>query len=653
MDFFDHQEQARKRTSLLLVYFVIAVGLIILSVYAVISAFIVAGGDGPAHLRPVFFEPERFFAVAIGVVFVILLGTLYQLSALGGGGAAVARMLGGEPVQPNTTDPTERKLLNVVEEMAIAAGTPVPEVYLLGKERSINAFAAGTTPANAVVGVTRGTMELLTRDELQGVIAHEFSHILNGDMRLNIRLIGILHGILLISMIGYFTMRLAPWGGSSRSRSSSDRNSGGAALAMLAIGAALWAIGYIGVVFGRLIKSAVSRQREYLADASAVQFTRNPDGLAGALKKIGGLSVGARLRAQSAEEASHLFFGNALKPSMFNAIATHPPIQERIKRIDPAWDGEFPEVRLDSSMGYHKTYGQAPTAEGGPGQARRPPMAAAMAGLTGAVLANQVGAPQQEHIAYASKLIQEIPGTLREMAREPEQARALILGLLLDPVAELRERQLQTLRAHAETGTLQALEAADAAIDQLKPQHRLPLADMAIPALRRLSNQQYERFRANVDRLILADEEIDLFEYALQRMLLRHLDAHFGRFRPSRIRHYTMDAVRTETAVVLSTLAQVGSRDENAAQRAFIAAAHLTELSDLELMPRSMIGLDRLNLALNELAAGAASVKRTLIEACSTCVLVDGKITIQESELLRAIADFLGCPMPPVLAEES
>ena len=358
MDFFERQDQARRSTRRLIVYFIMAVILIILSIYiAAIAIFLGFNLNADSELPFEWWNSELFLWITGATVSVVVIGSLYKIFALSQGGVVVARSLGGRLIESNTPNPQERRLLNVVEEMAIASGTPVPSVFLLEKEKSINAFAAGFTPTDAVIGVTQGTLQILSRHELQGVIAHEFSHILNGDMRLNIRLIGVLNGILVIAMIGYAILR-------GTSRSSSSKKGGGGAV--LAFGAALFIIGYVGVFFGKLIKSAVSRQREFLADASAVQFTRNPDGLAGALKKIGGLVHGSRIKSSKAEEASHLFFSDGMhgkaspflsmrnhKPpvqtrSAFSFMATHPPLETRIKRIDPSFRGRFPAVHVPS-----------------------------------------------------------------------------------------------------------------------------------------------------------------------------------------------------------------------------------------------------------------------------------------------------------------
>jgi len=294
MDFFERQDQARRSTRRLIAYFMLAVILIILSIYiAGITIFFGFNVNADPELPFQWWNPDLFLWITGATLCVVVIGSLYKIFALSKGGEVVARWLGGRLIDSSTSDPQERRLLNVVEEMAIASGTPVPSVFLLEEEKSINAFAAGFTPADAVIGVTRGTLQILSRDELQGVIAHEFSHILNGDMRLNIRLIGVLNGILVIAMIGYVIL--------SGTRTSSSRKNGGGAAAILAFGAALLVIGYVGVFFGKLIKSAVSRQREFLADASAVQFTRDPDGIAGALKKIGGLAHGSRIQNPKAE----------------------------------------------------------------------------------------------------------------------------------------------------------------------------------------------------------------------------------------------------------------------------------------------------------------------------------------------------------------
>jgi Zn-dependent protease with chaperone function len=329
MDFFAHQQKARKSTKVLVVYFGIAVVCIIASVYfaslLIFHGFDTRQAGNAATQDLVLWDAMLFLRVVLGTLGVVIIGSLYKTAALAKGGSAVAESLGGRLVDPDTTHPDERKLRNVIEEMAIAAGVPLPKIYVLDHETGINAFAAGHTPNDAAIGVTAGCVTLLDRDELQGVIGHEFSHILNGDMRLNLRIMGVLFGILCLSVIGRVLIYSR---GGDRGKSP-----------LMLLGLALMFIGAIGVFFGRLIQAALSRQREFLADASAVQFTRNPAGLSAALQKIGG--AGSQVHSAHAGEASHLFFSNGLGKPFLGALATHPPLDKRIRAIDPAWNGTF------------------------------------------------------------------------------------------------------------------------------------------------------------------------------------------------------------------------------------------------------------------------------------------------------------------------
>ena len=300
MDFFARQDQARKKTKLLVFYFVVAVILIVALNYLV-ALVVFSGAQARQHRDDryeaatplVLWNPPVFLGATLITLAIVSIGSVFKISQLAGGGSVVAESMGGRLVNSNTTDPDERKLLNVVEEMAIASGVPMPQVYVLDNEEGINAFAAGHTTGDAAVGVTRSCITKLSRDELQGVIGHEFSHILNGDMRLNIQLMGVLFGILCLATIGRILLYVR--GGNSR-----DKNM------LPIIGIALLIIGSVGVFFGRLIQAAVSRQREFLADASSVQFTRNPAGLSGALQKIGG--YGSKMESPNAPDAGHLVF---------------------------------------------------------------------------------------------------------------------------------------------------------------------------------------------------------------------------------------------------------------------------------------------------------------------------------------------------------
>ncbi len=344
MDFFSHQDKARRKSGLLVLLMLLAVvSLVAITVAAVVITLAFFDGRLPGGVS---LDQRLAYAwslldaplagtIALSVVGLIALGSLYKHVQLRAGGRAVAESLGARKLNPGdgALTPDERQVLNIVQEMAVAAGAPTPAVYLM-EDDAINAFAAGHTPQDAVIGITRGCVRQLDREALQGVIAHEFSHIMHGDMRMNLRLVSALHGILLIGLAGYYLLRVAPL----RRRSSSKDNS---ALVMLVIALVLIVVGFAGTFFGNLIKAAISRQREYLADASAVQYTRNPNGITKALKRIGANAAGSRLSATHAPDFSHMFFGEAVGGSLTSLMAIHPPIQDRIRRLDPAWDGTF------------------------------------------------------------------------------------------------------------------------------------------------------------------------------------------------------------------------------------------------------------------------------------------------------------------------
>jgi Zn-dependent protease with chaperone function len=643
MDFFQHQETARRKTGLLIVYFSAAVVLIVLLVYSIVRGALVfvEPGEG-AQVQSVrqLWDPGLFGVVSVVTLALIGGGSMYRIASLAGGGHSVAEMMGGRPLAAQTTDPDERKVLNVVEEMAIASGTPVPPVYLLEQEDGINAFAAGNTPGDAVIGVTRGCIQNLTRDELQGVIAHEFSHILNGDMRLNIRLIGVLYGILLISMTGWIIFRSTAEARHYEARRDDDRR--GMNIWPL-VGLALYVLGYVGVVFGNLIKAAVSRQREFLADASAVQFTRNPDGIAGALKKIGALAEGSRLRAPEAPEASHLFFGDAVG-HLLGVFATHPPLVERIRRLDPSFDGDFSRVRIGLEepvrAGVRDASALRPQVRPGRGIYRFNPEQ----------VVSRIGTVEPRQLAYASAVLTALPEPLKDLAYEPFGARAIVYALLVDAESDdVRAAQIERVGNYAEPALCREVERILPLVHRLAPELRLPLVSMVVPTLRRLSRDQFEAFGLGVSELIQADNQVSLYEYSIQRHLFRHLGPRYGYVRPLRVRTTSENLLAEPARHVLGALAHIGSSRP-------IDAAHSFDLGiqalkwpgvDPSLPPRNL-DLEALDRALNELDTAGMSFKRRFLTACAACIGADGRVTLEEGELLRAIADSLGCPVPPL-----
>jgi len=622
MDFFERQERARKKTALLVFYF----GLAVAGIIAVLQfIFAMLMGLPPTDL-------DLLGWVAGGVIVVVAGGSLAKMAELSHGGRVVAAMLGGEPVPPQTDDPGLRRLMNIVEEMSIASGVPVPEVYVL-PDPAINAFAAGHGPGDTAIGVTRGAIERLSRDELQGVIAHEFSHILHGDMRLNIRLIGILNGILCLALIGAFLLRISiyiPSGGSSR-----DRSKGGGIFFVLAAGIALYIVGWIGMFFGSLIKAAVSRQREFLADSAAVQYTRNPRGIAGALWKIGKFT--GRLASPRAAEASHMYFGNGLGEPFLGLFATHPPVNERIEAIAPGFEPDPTPPPVPRTPARKE-----------PGAARPPVFGGGLpGGLPGAVVA-LAGAGSAGEVGHAAALLEGIPAGLRAAARELGPACALVYGLLLSADDAVRAGQIAALEAPA--SQKDEAERMREAASGIHGAARIALVDLAVATLRHLSADQYGYFRKNVRTLVEADSQIELFEFVLGKILLRHLDLYFTKSTGSEVKFRSVVPVTAEIGILLSALAMAGQADDGARAEAFRAGVRelLFKPSSHPMELAARVGVADLDRSLDTLALISPEVKRTVLKACAQCVTHDGKVSGHEYEILRAVADALDCPMPPL-----
>jgi Zn-dependent protease with chaperone function len=651
MDFFAQQDRTRRKTKLLVFYFILAVAAIILACY--FAGLIVLNAAQSHHhhydeqSQLVLWDPKLFLGVTVGVLAVILIGSGYKTMALASGGSAVSEMMGGRLVNPNTNDPDERKLLNVVEEMAIASGVPVPQVYVMDEEGGINAFAAGHKPGDATITVTRGCMKLLSRDELQGVIGHEFSHILNGDMRLNLRLMGIIFGILCLAIVGRVLLQTARSGGRGRGQNP-----------LPLLGLLLLVIGYIGVFFGRLIQAAVSRQREFLADASSVQFTRNPGGITGALKKIGGLGeTGSHVSHVHTEELSHMFFSNGVSEPFIGLLETHPPLAERIRVFDPNFDGKFPRVRYDER--------DQPSEE--ISKPKRPPMPNLFGTmLGGAILAScgaekppvirshsvlpSLGNPTPLHLKYAGQLRDSLPDSVKAAAREPLDAVALIYAMLLSPDETPRTTQLAGLAQRVEPAVHQKTAALYPDVSGAAAHAHLPMVNLALGALRQLTAEQFQQFSQTLEWLIESDGKIELFEFVLQKIVLRHLALQFSGARPPVAQYYTLKPLLPDCAVVLSALANIGSSDATEIEKAFETGAPYLRAPDnieLGLLPREQCGVDQIDAALNRLALAVPTIKKNLIEACVYTVGADDVIVESEAELLRAVADTLDCPIPP------
>ncbi|MFT3782893.1 MAG: M48 family metallopeptidase [Nibricoccus sp.] len=654
MDFFQAQARAQKRTKKLVALFVAGVGITIAVTYFVIVILLAQINSRSSHHRRNydyyyeqsasraqidFWDPKLLLMVAGGTVGVIAGAALFKTAQLRSGGPAVAEMVGGRRVDSSTTDLKEKRLVNVVEEMAIASGIPVPAVYVLDDEVGINAFAAGLTHSDAVVAVTRGTLEKLNRDELQGVVAHEFSHILNGDMRLNIRLVAVLFGIFFLTIIGSGLIRSVRFAGGSR-----NKRDNRIVLVVLAIGLALLVIGYIAYFFGRLIQAAVSRQREFLADASAVQFTRNPGGITGALKKIGGYSMGSQVSNANATAIGHFFFAQGLRSGFIGLFATHPPLDVRIREIDPQFDGKFiePAETIDISK---ETFVSAGLVSPPPIKPRVTVPLARPSGGNQAVSA--IGTVSPEQVANAQALIDEIPVSLRQAARTKTEATALVYALLLDERAEIRAQQLALLPASAS----EPITALADALAQLEARHKFPLCQLSIPALRELNDEEVAGLFATIDGLIKADAQVTLYEFTLQKFLSRQLIMSHSPKLSLGAQVYSFNALREPILVAISAMAYASAGDQNQAGAAFARGMALLKTLEgaHELLRPEECGTDKLDSALDQLARAASPIKQRVLAGCAQAALSDGGISVGEAELLRLFSACLDCPMPPLV----
>lgn len=625
MNFFQHQDIARRNTRLLIILFTLAVILLASAVAFLVALFtggiLMAPETGPATTSQMVIEWDIVVASAGVAISVIGFAVLYKWVVLRPGGKVVAEHLGGRRLRPDSQDPLERKVLNVVEEMAIAANMPVPPVYMLDKELAINAFAAGYSPRDAVIGITRGCADKLTRAQLQGVVAHEIAHILNGDMRLNIRIIAILNGILFISHAGYLLLRAGAFGGG---RNSNGKN----ALPLLGLG--LLVLGAIGVLFGNIIKAAVSRQREYLADASAAQFTREPEALSGALQQIGVAQErnqknrdnksGSQIENANADEASHLFFGQAVGKWM-SIMATHPPLESRIRRLTPHWDGKY---KANTPAQTRSTEGQAETSSA---ESSRTSQMARLATLATAI---------------------SLPEPLQEDARSPEHAKALVLALLLSEDDNVRQPQLDYLRQQLEQSLYDDVVAHIEPVKALPMEQQLPLTELAMPALKMMNADESRKFLATMQATIDVNEQVTLYEWCLYQVVWRYLQGEHAR-RDLNIRQYR--SRRTHDArLTLSIMAHYGHIDtvqanNNQAIAAFSAGAGQFAAS-LEPYAKEQLNFSDLADSLSRIDQWPALEKERLVSAWVKCAMHDGSITPIEQKLLFTLCACIGEPLP-------
>ncbi len=648
MDFFAAQDKARQASRRLVVAYALATAMIVAGVTIIVGFALYSFTNAGYGYTPREFASANagiLVGTALLTTLFILGASMFKTSVLSSGGGAVARQLGGTLVPADVQDPLRRRLRNVVEEMAIASGVPVPEIYVLEEESGINAFAAGYTPSDAVVAVTRGALELLERHELQGVIAHEFSHILNGDMRLNIRLMGVLFGIMVLALIGRMIVR----GGHHASIVTSRRDRSAPVILIIGLGLAI--LGSIGMFFARVIKASVSRQREYLADASAVQFTRQSSGIANALKKIGGYTHGSKIEAADPEEVSHMLFGSGAK--LTGLFATHPPLVERIQALDPQFKASnFPSVERprfrgddrERPAGVSDFSGEVTTA-----------LATGGAQVLAESIAETVGQPEVEHVEYAQHLRQSIPESLYDAAHSSEFAYLLTIALILDRSGRVIDRQLSLAREQLGAERAQLLRRYYDQLATTGAEYRLPLLEIAFPALKLRPAPELSYLVSLTTRMIEIDGNIDLYEYCFYRILMSNLGQAVdptGRRRAARAGRAEM---QSSAIGLLRILADYGHDDEATSRAAFAtgigtlgqwAQAH-------EYASDRGFTVAVLDHSLDVLLGLNSKGKESLLRAVSATAGHDGKLTVTEAELIRAVCATLDYPLPPILVHRA
>ncbi len=638
MNFFDAQDRARRATKWLVVVYFVATLLIVAGVTLIVGfAFGIFSNDAYAGSD----ASSLLTTTAVITTLFIFGASLYKTSVLSAGGGRVAAAMGGTLVPADVSDPLRRQLRNVVEEMAIASGVPVPEIYVLEEEGGINAFAAGYTPGDAAVAVTRGTLELLNRDELQGVIAHEFSHIMNGDMRLNIRMMGVLFGILALSLIGRMITR-----GGLHVSLVSRRDRGAPVILIIGLGLAI--LGAIGMFFARMIKAAVSRQREFLADASAVQFTRQSAGIANALKKIGGYSEASYLQAADPEEVSHMLFGSGSR--LLGLFATHPPLTERIKALDPNFDEQdYPQV--DAMAGQSQLAGPAAdalTAGIGAGMTAKPAV------VLPESIAASVGRPEVEHVEYARQIRESIPENLNDAAHSTGRAYLLTLALILDRSGKYVERQLGLIEERMGEERTRLVRSYYRELRESAEEFRLPLLEISFPALKLRPAAQLGFLIDLASRLIEIDGKVDLYEYCFYRILTINLGQAVDPS-PRRAAGRTPKRELRQAAVnMLAIVADHGHDDATQSQEAFEAGARILGewASRVKIEPRRDYTVDILNNSLDILRKLNNKGRQKLLRAVSEVADHDQRLTVGEAELIRVICATLDCPLPPILVNK-
>ncbi|MEO0443788.1 MAG: M48 family metallopeptidase [Pseudomonadota bacterium] len=671
MNFYEHQALAKKQTKRLIFLFAAALlGLILLTalLFAGIAYFFglynarLSAYESEQSLwtmAAVVFNGPYLFTISACVLIVVALAAWFRTWQLKSGGQVIAEQLGGRLLNTNPNSFAEKRLLNIVEEMAIASGVTMPSVYLID-EPGINAFAAGYRSIDAVIGVTQGAVEALSRAEMQAVIAHEFSHILNGDMRLNLRLIGFIFGIMAIATLGRYCLRGHYY---SRFR----RDSRGTAV-VFSIGLMLMILGYLGVFFGNLIKAAISRQREFLADASAVQFTRSQQGIVNALRKIGGAGNQQQWQQHQADEVSHMLFSQGLGFHFLSGLlATHPPLDKRIQRLDPQWDGQFlfqnstavtasdastaSMVEDNAGLSGFAANGVNSGVNGVLNEGASNSVDDAIENLLQAVEhSGEMTDQQMDYAAQQHAHLAQGFSSLCDAIHEPYAARALVFAMLLDGADSIRQQQWQDLSDRQPPPLLAETQGLYQQLASLSPSQPMILLNLALPVLKQLSEAQYKSFNQQMQRLIKADKKVELREWALFYLIDYYCRSEH--YRDRAITQFRLDQRRPALARLLSATVSLGEPSPQQAQALFHAIADQALKIKLRWYAPDEQSIQALTQALKTIRSLRPLEKPRFLKACIKAIESDNKIGRSELEMVHCIAQAMDCPLPVIFGEE-
>ncbi len=645
MNFFERQDAARRNSRLLVVLFIVAMAVIVLVIDVAVVAFVFVAALIFVHRALEIPGWVHGIAIVGTIATIAWVSIRKSIELRSGGGQAVAQMMGARRVVPVNATPAERRLLNVVQEMAIAAGTRVPSVYVMDQAGGINSFAAGYDGSFCVIVVTRGVLETLNRDELQAVIGHEFSHIVNGDMALNLRMIGILAGLLFIGAAGEHMLRVALEGTSE----GSQYEEAGGILGILGgfiVGILLTVVGYAGLVAGRIIKAMVAREREFLADAGSVQFTRNPEGLAGALDQA--RRKHSFVLHPNVEDVSHLFFAEAVYLEEERALSTHPLVAERIRRLLPRFKGDdYRNRRPDTVAELQRTaYAEARAVAGRRALSDQdwkltPNEAVALAGTVG-----------ERDVRVATALLDALPGDARDALRTKGGSRALVVALILSADDKALAQEIEALRA-ARFDHLAATASALASVGRTLPRTwHLPVLDLALAELRDQDEKERHDLVRALDAVVRADRRITAYRFAYVSFVRSQLEPRKSAMGGRK----ALESLAPEVALMLSMVAHAGcahegTRAEDAAKAFAAGAAEMGLAGRITPVAREGCDLQHVCAALEKLRDLAPLAKARFIKGLFAAITSDGVIRVVEAALMRMIGAVLDCPLPSLLDE--